>query len=187
MKYIKTNEAVKVENYPYGFSLKTTLTDTMEFNPKKGYRRVTQTVNPKNGRVNKPKKSTYYAFLIRYYDENNHIKSTNIANFDYSLEGFNKFAKWAEENFELLTSEEVEYLYMQLLVFSKVDMVATVNYKGAKTEDLIPLYDAVVKTLVQGIKSKGTENLFSAISIDKDKILAVCPANYEPFKVITYK
>lgn len=30
MKYIKTNEAVKVENYPYGFSLKTTLTDTKE-------------------------------------------------------------------------------------------------------------------------------------------------------------
>jgi len=45
-KYIKTSEVIAVENYPYGFKLRTTLTDSMEFNAKKGYRHVTQTVNP---------------------------------------------------------------------------------------------------------------------------------------------
>ena len=72
---IPTNQKIEVENYPYGYTLKTTLFDTMEFNPKKGYRHITQTINPKNGRLNAPKKSTYAPLKVRYYDEIGHIKT----------------------------------------------------------------------------------------------------------------
>jgi len=78
---IKTNEKVEVANYPYGYTLKTTLFDTIEFNAKKGYRHVTQTINPKTGKLNAPKKSTYYAFTVRYTDwgfTQGGIKSTNV-------------------------------------------------------------------------------------------------------------
>ena len=55
MNYIKTAEKIEVLNYPYGFKLKTTLTDYLEFDAKKGYRHCTQTICPKTGRINKPK------------------------------------------------------------------------------------------------------------------------------------
>ena len=72
--YIRTNEKIEVNNYPYGFKLKTTLFDYIEFDKKKGFRHCTQTINPKTGRLNNPKKSTYYALLVRYYNEDGHIK-----------------------------------------------------------------------------------------------------------------
>lgn len=72
-QFIPTAEKVEVLDYPYGFRLRTTLYDTMEFNPSKGYRHVTQTINPKTNRINNPKKSTYYDFLLRYKNEEGHI------------------------------------------------------------------------------------------------------------------
>jgi len=78
MKTIKTNEVVSVQNYPYGFKLKTTLTDYLEFNPSKGYRHCTSTIDPRNGRQNKPKKGTYSALIVRYYNEDNHIKTIHF-------------------------------------------------------------------------------------------------------------
>ena len=48
-----------IEDYPYGFKLRTQMRVWIESQPKKGDRYCTQTVNPKNGRLNKPNKSTY--------------------------------------------------------------------------------------------------------------------------------
>lgn len=45
-QFIPTNKGIEVKDYPYGFRLKTTLFDSMEFNRKKGYRHITQTINP---------------------------------------------------------------------------------------------------------------------------------------------
>lgn len=184
MQYIKTDEKVEVKNYPYG-GLRTTLFDTMEFNPNKGYRHVTQTINPKNGRENKPKKSTYSPFLIRYYDENNHIKTTCI-DMNTGVEGINKIAKFYDENFNLFSPAEIEYAYAVLINYSRISMKATHIYSGAEVKDLIPLFDDSVKTLVQGFKSKGTENVFNKVFFNKEAIDSVCPKDFNPFKVKSY-
>lgn len=53
--------AYVVEDYPYGFRLRCKIRYWLEFKPKKGFRFVSQTTNPKRpGEVwNKPKASTY--------------------------------------------------------------------------------------------------------------------------------
>ena len=69
--------AYKAENYPYGFRLKTTKHYYVEHNPKKGYCSVTITVNPKNWKLNAPKKSTYSTFIRMFKNEDWHIKFYN--------------------------------------------------------------------------------------------------------------
>jgi hypothetical protein len=76
--YIPSTEKIEVLNYPYGFKLRTTLFDYIEFDKKKGYRHCTQTICPKTNRLNKPKKSTYYPLLLRYYNEAGHIKTVGF-------------------------------------------------------------------------------------------------------------
>lgn len=48
-----------VEDYPYGRSLRCRIRYWLEFKPKKGFRFISQTENPKTLRWNKPKASTY--------------------------------------------------------------------------------------------------------------------------------
>jgi hypothetical protein len=54
--------------YPYG-RMQCTRTIETEFKKNKGYRIKTQTTNPKTGRLNAPKYSTYYPFIILHREE----------------------------------------------------------------------------------------------------------------------
>ena len=45
-------------------------------------RHVTQTVNPKTGKPNKPKASTYSAVVRLYEDENGHVKAAHWTPYD---------------------------------------------------------------------------------------------------------
>ena len=57
IKYSNPRLSFSTDNWPYG-SKRTTATFTVE-QTNKGERVSRETVNPKNGRVNKPKKTTY--------------------------------------------------------------------------------------------------------------------------------
>jgi hypothetical protein len=180
--YIKTAEKIQVKDYPYGFKLRTTLTDSMEFDPRRGYRHVTQTVNPKTGRDNKPKKGTYYPLLVRYYNQDGHIKTVA---FDFNGdEAINKGCKFLAENFDLFTPEEIKYMYTDMYSMSLVDMKATVIYGGSNIEDLKPLYETFRSLCKQGIETG--ENLFGSMYLDSEAINKTKPANYNPFKTTSH-
>jgi hypothetical protein len=66
--------AHKAENYPYGYTLRTTKYSWIE-RTKSGSRLVQQTINPKNGKLNAPKKSTYSELLILAQNEDGHIRT----------------------------------------------------------------------------------------------------------------
>lgn len=177
MNYIKTAERVRVENYPYSFTLRTTLTDSVEFNPKKGYRHVTQTVNPKTGRDNNPKRGVYYPLLVRYYNEDGHIKSKA---FDFNGdEEINKGLLFLADNFDLFTSLEVKYLYQFIYSMGIVDMKATAIYGGSNIDDLKPLYADFFKAGKQGMQTG--ENLFRDMLLNSEAIEATKPKDYNPF------
>src|SRR3990170_1289756 len=59
--YGHTSEATAylVADYPYGFRERTQIRYWLEGKPKKGWRFMSQTLNPKTSRWNKPKASTY--------------------------------------------------------------------------------------------------------------------------------
>ena len=186
MKLYKTSEKLISENYPYGFRLKTTKTDYIEFKKSHGFRSCSVTVNPKTGRINNPKKSTYYNIMVLGKDENNHTKSMT---FDfYGDDGVDKVINFmkVKENFDLFTPEQIEYIYMQFLVHIKADIQAQVIYCGSDFKDLKPLFDNGITLIVKGIKDKGTVNYFDQISFDWEKINSFKVEDYQPFKVTSY-
>lgn len=181
--YIKTNEVIEVSNYPYSFNLKTTLFDSVDFDIKKGYRHSKQTINPKTNKANKPKKSTYYPLIVRYYDENNFIKWTT---FDFNGDKeINRGTQFLAQNFDLFTPVEINYLYNFIYKMALVDYQATIIYGGAKAEDLKPLYTDFLTICKEAIKSG--ENVFNQLILNSEAIESKKPANFNPFTIKQYE
>jgi hypothetical protein len=65
--------AYEVKDYPYGFKLRTSIFYWIETKAGKGDRLCTYTINPKNGRPNAPKYSTYSTFMYMYLNEQGHV------------------------------------------------------------------------------------------------------------------
>jgi len=78
------------DNYPYGFRLKTKIKYYVESVKKKGDRFVSQTLNPKTNKWNKPKKSVYSNVIVIVEDERGHIDYINF-NYYFDKEEFKKF------------------------------------------------------------------------------------------------
>ena len=116
----------EVKDYPYG-RLRTSMFFNVEFNPKRGYRSVRQTINPKTGRLNNPKKSTYSTYMLLYKD-----LSTGYLNFmGFSPDSFGTWLgllellkKW---NVKLSLNEEM-YLTENVILIYKASLYAMINY-----------------------------------------------------------
>lgn len=78
--YNHTNQetAYVVNDYPWGFRLRTTIRYWIESKKGKGQRFCSQTINPKTGLWCKPKYSTYNDIVVMYLNEINHIYTTHI-------------------------------------------------------------------------------------------------------------
>ena len=69
-------ERVQVQDYPYGFRLRTTAEYWIEYKKGKGFRSWFRTINPKNGKWNKEKYWTYHKFARLFREESTqHIKT----------------------------------------------------------------------------------------------------------------
>jgi hypothetical protein len=82
--YGHTSEATAylVGDYPYGFHERTQIRYWLEEKPKKGWRLVSQTKNPKTGRWNKPKASTYAEWGgAMYLDDEGHVQWDGIGRY----------------------------------------------------------------------------------------------------------
>jgi hypothetical protein len=77
LNYTESNP-LEVKDYPYGFRLRTSIFYWIETTPKKGDRFCSYTINPKNGRRNADKKSTYSNIGVMYQDEKGHTHWTGI-------------------------------------------------------------------------------------------------------------
>ena len=67
--------AYVVDDYPYGFRLRTKIRYWLESVPKKGTRFVSQTLNPKTDRWNAPKKSTFNLLGgVMFLDSKGHVQ-----------------------------------------------------------------------------------------------------------------
>lgn len=104
-----------VEDYPYGFSLRTKVRmwiETADKGSKKGFMRFAkQTLNPKNNTWNKPHYSTYAPLYMLVKDvENEHIHGVSLL-YKRDIEGFkNNITPWTE-SCEKLVQEAIPYMY----------------------------------------------------------------------------
>lgn len=186
LKFVSTDQKIISENYPYGFRDKTTKTDYLEFSTKHGFRHCSQTINPKTGRPNNPKKSTYYDVMVLATDENGHCKSF-VSDFNGEKAMQRSFDFLAQpENFALFTPQQIEYFYMQTLMMSKVSAKAQMMYCGSDWEDLKPYFETPIKEIVSAIKTKGTENRFNKFVFDWVAIDNLKIPNYNPFVVTNH-
>lgn len=81
--------AYLVDDYPYGFRLRCTIRYWLEYHPKRGFRFVSQTSNPKRpGLVwNKPKASTYCRFGgAMYLDDVGHVHWAGLTEYSDGAE-----------------------------------------------------------------------------------------------------
>lgn len=70
--------AYKIENYPWGYKLRTTMHIWVESVKKKGDRIIRQTIDPKTNRLCAPKASTFSPIKWIYLDEQGHVQSTGL-------------------------------------------------------------------------------------------------------------
>jgi hypothetical protein len=90
--------AYHVADYPYGFKLRCQIRYWIEFTPKRGFRFVSQTSNPKRGGVwNKPKASTYSRFGgAMYLDDVGHVQWTGLTEYCTATEAAAFLEKYGE-------------------------------------------------------------------------------------------
>lgn len=82
--HISPETAYLVEDYPYGFRLRCQIRYWLEYKPKKGFRFVSQTTNPKKPGIvwNKPKASTYSLFGgAMFLDDKGHVDWSGLSEY----------------------------------------------------------------------------------------------------------
>jgi len=84
--HVSVETAYVVDDYPYGFTLRTKIRYWLEFKKGKGFRFVSQTLNPKvaGEKWNKPKASTYSRLggVMLRNPENGHITWNGLSEYD---------------------------------------------------------------------------------------------------------
>lgn len=181
--YFKTTEKTEVNNYPYG-RLQCTAFFGLEFKPGKGFRTTFQTINPKTGRLNAVKNSTYSPILVMYKDaETGHIKYDGCDL--YGDEGINKAAEFMAEHFDLFTTEQIKDICGSFFLHLKASVKAQVIYCGSNFEDLKPLFAQSIDAAVKGINMGN--NVFKDIKLNIEAINACKVEGYNPFKVTKYE
>lgn len=78
--HVDEESAYLVEDYPYGFRLRTSIRYWIE-TTKNGDRFVSQTLNPKTDAWNKPKKSTYVDVGVMFLDDEDHVTWTGVGSY----------------------------------------------------------------------------------------------------------
>lgn len=106
--------AYVVDDYPYSFKLRCKIRYWLEMQPKKGFRFMSQTENPKTGRWNKPKASTYAKLGgCMYLDAQKHVKWAGLTEYANDGEVLNFVKDFPKADFRILrefTSAKIKYL-----------------------------------------------------------------------------
>lgn len=122
------------DDYPYGRDV-CHITFDIEFKKKKGFRFVTQTTNPKTGRVNAPKRSVYSDFMAMIKDERGHYKPLS-----FDLRGYgdiDRLIKFLAEHKVELTPEQSQHLWVVVIGCIRINSIYTKLKPDVSIEDFL--------------------------------------------------
>jgi hypothetical protein len=176
-----TSQKIEVKNYPYGRK-RTSMFFSVEFKPNKGFRGVTQSINPATGKLNKPHNGIYHKIML--LDQTEGFCKFQVREF-YHIEKLAEVCQWLSANFALFTTEERKFLYAELVSFLRLEVYATVAYCGANQADVIKVIDQPMKKAIEGLKNPDN-NVFNQITVDLEALEACKVKDYKPFSVKTY-
>ena len=125
-QHISQETARVVEDYPWGFRLRTTIRYWIETKKAKngGQRFGSQTINPKTGKWCAPKYSTYSPLMVMFLDENDHVKWTGL---DHNS-GEERILKFKETHLSNLSEYQKETL-KEIMAFDEVMKHVTFEVK----------------------------------------------------------
>jgi len=156
-----------VEDYPYGFRLRTTIRYYVE-TTKNGQRFVSQTKNPKTEQWNKPKKSTYSQIILIGLDEKEHV--TYISNSLYSTESSIKFKAEYGQYFNEYQKQEIDNIISMSKVYDKVEYkITTRKYRHKVTGEITESLPIMQMNDYYEIDENG-EPVFDCMNEEKDKL-----------------
>ena len=113
--------AVEVNNYPWGFRLKTKRRTWIETDKNKGDRVCFCTLNPKTNKWCAVKKSTYNAVDVLLIDENDHVKSIGLWKYGTNEKDLENFLSKIDYNsLSLLQKKQIERIKAINKVMEKV-------------------------------------------------------------------
>lgn len=161
---VNTLEKVEVSSYPYG-RLRTKAYFSIEFNPKHGFRSVFQTINPKNGVLNKPSKSTYgffmYSQVSQKEDGDNfveviHIRRPHDLN---TIKGLKETVKQILETGLDLTPEMIKYLAENFYLDLKINLSFTASEERAAKLETFKPYMSILVDMIKNPSNRLNELL----------------------------
>lgn len=178
MKLFKTSEVLTTNDYPYG-SLRCTAHFSVEFKEGKGFRSVFQTINPKTGRLNNPKKGTYSMLMIPIQQDNGHYGF--LSKKFYHGDKVNDICKFINENYDLFTPEQQEHFAISFMVYLKATAKAQVIYCGSKVDEVLKTIDPTVTLVAKGIKEKS--NFWGNVNYPHNELEMLKVPDCNPFTV----
>jgi hypothetical protein len=137
--------AYVVDDYPYGFKLRTKIRYWIEMKPGKGFRFVSQTMNPKTQRWNAPKASTYSAIAeALFLDEKQHVHSDALTEYSGANEALDFVKKYPQADLSILkrwTKAKLHHLEEMIsgkrfMTMNGEKVVNTEEDVGRMTDDL---------------------------------------------------
>ena len=135
-----TNEATAyvVDDYPYGFRMRTKIRYWVESKNRKGDRICRQTLNPKTGRWNKPKKSTYSGVIVMCLNDDGHVKTIGLPSRGWATtEGIENFLE-SIGDYELNDLQKNEIKVLRAIIETqkhiKVEISRSTLDEAAKAE-----------------------------------------------------
>jgi hypothetical protein len=162
--------AYKVDDYPYGFKLRTSIFYWIETTPKRGDRFCTCTINPKNGKYNAPKKSTYYNLGFMYLNSEKHVKWTAVSTYSKKEAIENLVTAFGIE--ELNTEQRKQYNAL-----FGINEVKTDEFTGKVKKDFSVKWEreTVGAGWVGGVWNKGEKGNYDEVKITFDRPDGVKP------------
>jgi hypothetical protein len=123
--------AYVVDDYPWGFRLRTTIRYWVETKKAKngGQRFAHQTVNPKTGQWCAPKYSTYSPIMVMFLDEKGHVHCTDLKMHD-SEEAVEKFKERHLAYLDEFQREELKAIMAYTKVMKNVTFTCTPSKVG---------------------------------------------------------
>lgn len=172
---------LKNDNYPYGRE-RSTAFFSVEMN-KKGCRTVTQTINPKTGRLNNPKNSTYYPVILPIELENNFFDFCGYLDFN-GTDHINSGIYFMDDFKDCFNPQQLKDIALYIIAMTKVNAKAQVIYCGTQWDDLKQYYVVPLQNLVKIAHGENTD--FLSCLLDFDSIEALKVPDFQPFKSVQY-
>jgi hypothetical protein len=156
------------DDYPYG-RLKCNIKFWVEFVKGKGFRWVSQTTNPKNGRLNAPKKSTYSQFMVHQIDENGHNKPFGLMLYGY--EDISKLIEFLKVNEVNFTEEESQDIWTTVIACIRNNAAYTWKKEGVTLDQF--LTTTKVQKMIEMYGNHEPINKITEIGYDLESINAL--------------